>query len=358
MFQMCYRSLGLILIVLEGSLELKLDSSKFGLILRSFLGALFSILALAFLLAFLFNYFGHFGLQTSFLNAIPLSVISSAIAIPSVRNLASREKEFVIYESSLSDILGVVLFNFLAFNEIINGRSIGIFTLQLLIIFVISFVAIIGLSYLLNKIEHHIKFIPIILIVILIYEISKIYHLPGLIFILLFGLFLSNLDGLKKLKLVERFQLDDLMNEVKKFKELTIEGAFLIRALFFLLFGFLIETAEVLNTETLIWSVTTVVAIIGIRALQLWWSGLPIRPLLFIAPRGLISILLFLSIGATQAIPLVNNSLIIQVILLTTLFMMLGLLLDKSGKVASEVQVTLEASEIDNTETKMPRNAV
>lgn len=357
-------SVGLILIVLEGSLELKLDRSKGGLILRSFLGALLSILALALLLTFLFNYFGDFGFQASFLNALPLCVISSAIAIPSVRNLASREKEFVIYETSLSDILGVVLFNFLAFNEIINGLSIGIFILQLLVILVISFVAIIGLSFLLNKIEHHIKFIPIILAVILIYEISKIYHLPGLIFILLFGLFLGNLDGLKKLKIVEFFDLDDLISEVKKFKELTIEGAFLIRALFFLLFGFLIETAEVLNTESFIWSATTVVAIFGIRALQLWWSGLPLNPLLFIAPRGLISILLFLSIGATEAIPLVNTSLIIQVVLLTTIFMMFGLLLDKSGKVASEVLVTLDASEASEAteankiETKMTGNAV
>jgi hypothetical protein len=40
------------------------------------------------------------------------------------------------------------------------------------------------LSFLLNKIQHHIKFVPIVLLIILIYEISKIFHLPALIFIL------------------------------------------------------------------------------------------------------------------------------------------------------------------------------
>jgi hypothetical protein len=38
--------------------------------------------------------------------------------------------------------------------------------------------------FLLNKIQHHIKFVPIVLLIILIYEISKIFHLPALIFIL------------------------------------------------------------------------------------------------------------------------------------------------------------------------------
>ena len=251
-------TIGLILIVLEGSLELELNKSKFGLIKKSFVGALIPMLALAFLLAFLFHYLGHFGLKDSLINAIPFCVISSAIAIPSVRNLSSHNKQFVIYESSLSDILGVLIFNFLALNETINTVSFGHFALQLLIITVVSFIATIGLSYLLNKIEHHVKFVPIILLVVLIYTISKIYHLPGLIFILLFGLFIGNLDELKQFKLIERFKPEELNKEVNKFRELTIEVAFLVRALFFLLFGYLIETAEVLNTDTLLWALAIV----------------------------------------------------------------------------------------------------
>ena len=104
-------TIGLILIVLEGSLELELNKSKFGLIRESFLGAFFPIIALAFLLGLAFNYFGSFGIKDSLTNAIPFCVISSAIAIPSVRYLSSYNKEFVIYESSLSDIIGVLIFN-------------------------------------------------------------------------------------------------------------------------------------------------------------------------------------------------------------------------------------------------------
>src|SRR5690606_41153731 len=38
------------------------------------------------------------------LNAIPFSVISSAIAIPSVASLTAAKKEFIVYESSFSEI--------------------------------------------------------------------------------------------------------------------------------------------------------------------------------------------------------------------------------------------------------------
>jgi hypothetical protein len=322
-------TIGLILIVLEGSLELELNKSKFGLIKKSLFGALIPMMALAFLLAFAFRYFGHFGFKDSLINAIPFCVISSAIAIPSIRNLSPLNKEFVIYESSLSDIFGVLIFNFLVLNETIDTVSFGLFSLQLLIITVVSFIATIGLSYLLNKIDHHVKFIPIILLVVLIYAVSKVYHLPGLIFILIFGLSIGNLDELKGFKWIEKFKPDELNKEVKKFKELIIEGAFLVRALFFLLFGYLIETIEVLNTDTLLWSISIVFFIFAFRTIQLKLSKLPLRPLLFVAPRGLITILLFLSIEPTHTISLVNKSLIIQVIILTALVMMFGLMANK-----------------------------
>ncbi len=325
-------TIGLILIVLEGSLELEFNASKTPLIKRSFAVALLPMLALAFGLAWVLQQVGGYSFKDSLTNAIPLCVISSAIAIPSVKSLGQHSKEFVIYESSLSDILGVLLFNFVALNEFITLYTVGGFVMQLLVITVISFVATIALSLLLSRIDHHIKFAPIILLVILIYAVSKIYHLPGLIFILLFGLFLGNLDELQHVKWIHKLNPVALNKEVHKFREITTEAAFLIRALFFLLFGYLIETDELLNTETLVWAAGIVAAIFLLRALQLRLSGLPWKPLLFIAPRGLITILLFLSITPASSIPLVNKSLIIQVIILSALVMMFGLMTTQAKK--------------------------
>jgi len=319
-------TIGLILIVLEGSLELELNLSKISLIRKSFFGALIPIFLISFSLAFLFKFVGGNTFLVCLANAIPLSIISSAIAIPSVRHFKNSDHEFVIYESSLSDILGVIFFNFITLNQSFGIGTFAKFGLNLFIIMLISFGASLGLTILLRKIEHHIKFIPIILLVILIYIVSKIYHLPSLVFILIFGLFVGNLHKFNRIKWIEKLRPEELKIEGKKFKDLTIEGAFLIRALFFLLFGYLLNTAEIINQDTLIWSVGIVFFVFVIRIIQLKISKLPLNPLLFIAPRGLITILLFLSLETGQSISLVNNSLVVQVIILSALVMMFGLM--------------------------------
>jgi len=105
--------------------------------------------------------------------------------------------------------------------------------------------------------------------------------------------------------------------------------AFLIRALFFLLFGFLIETEELLNTQTILWAAAITVSVFIIRGLFLRLFQLPLNPLLYIAPRGLITILLFLSVPEAQQIAIADKSLVIQVIILAALFMMFGLMKQK-----------------------------
>lgn len=323
---------GLILIVLEGSIELELNKSKLKVVGVSSLMAFVPILLISLLLATIFNLFNDMGFKINMLNMIPLCVISSAIAIPSARNLCEKNKEFIIYESSLSDIIGVLFFTFLLTQETITIYSFTNFGGQILLMFAISFIATLALVILLHKVKNHIKFAPIIIIVVLIYAISEVFHLPALIFIFIFGLFLGNISKLEKLNFTKKLNPADLYPEVHKFKELVSEGAFLIRSMFFLIFGFLIETKEILNGETFLFAILIVGIIFIIRFLLLKIVKMPVDPLLFIAPRGLITILLFLSIPATQAIPQINRSLIIQVIMMTAIIMMIGLMTSKSGK--------------------------
>lgn len=326
-------TVGLILIVLEGSLELEFNKSKLPFIRKSALLATISMFAFSFLLAYMFHYVDNISFKNGLANAIPLGIISSAIAIPSAQNLNANDKEFITYESSLSDIIGVIFFNFITLNDNIGTQSIGIFVLQLILILVVTIVATMALAFLLSKIKNHIKFTPIILMIILIYAISKTYHLPALIFILLFGIFLGNLDEFKNLTFVKKLQPNILNKEVRKFKELTTEITFLVRALFFLLFGYLIETSELLNVKTFSWSLSICAAIFLIRLILLKAFKLHLKPLFYIAPRGLITILLFISIPVSQATSLANKSLIIQVIILTALIMMLGLMTTSKEKI-------------------------
>lgn len=330
-----FGTVGLILIVLEGSLELELTKDRIPLIKRASWMAFWPMILLALALAWIMTRFGYTDMRLNLLNITPLCVISSAIAIPTAQSLQKKNKEFIVYESSLSDILGVLLFNFLLVNTNFGIGSLGVFCFQLILIMLVSFVSTVFLTFLLNRINHHIKFVPIIMLIVLIYALSKIYHLPGLIFILLFGLFLGNVQRFAHMSFIQRFKPEILHREVHRFHEIIAEGTFLIRVLFFVLFGFLIETNELLNLATAQWSAIIVAAIFVLRWLFLTLFRQPLMPLWFIAPRGLITILLFLSIPAGDTVSLVNKSLLTQVIVLTALIMMIGMIFNKPNNKAT-----------------------
>jgi cell volume regulation protein A len=325
-------TIGLILIVLEGSLDLEIRREKIPALWKSLIIAIVPMLFVAFILAIPFQYFGHCTYNIALLNAIPFCVISSAIAIPSVSNLKGFNKEFVIYESSLSDIFGILFFNFIVMNDTFSLMSLGVFSFQIVLMIIISLVAVFGLSYLLSHNKHHINYAPIIFLVILIYAISKELHLPGLVFIIVFGLFLGNIRKLWNYKLIKKLEPETLANEVLKFKEINVEATFVVRALFFLLFGFLMDANQLLNLNTLPWALIIVSFILFVRWGILKLLKLSLTPLLYIAPRGLITILLFLAIAPEQTIGIANKSLIIQTIIISALVMMVGLISDKREK--------------------------
>ena len=81
-----------------------------------------------------------------------------------------------------------------------------------------------------------------------------------------------------------------------------------------------------MNLETLPFALGIVTLIIFIRFIQLKISKTEITPLLFIAPRGLITIMLFLSIPISKKINFINDSLLIQVIIIGAFLMMIGLM--------------------------------
>lgn len=322
-------TVGLILIVFEGALDLELNRSKKKLIISSISMSLIPMLVLSIGIGLVFDTIFGVDFRQGLLNAVPFAVISSAIAISSAKNLLSKDREFVIYESTFSDIFAVVLFNFIIRNEVIDGNSFVVFGWQLILILVITVIATLGLSLLMSKIRHRVKFVPIILLIILIYAIAKEYHLPALIFIFILGLFIGNLDKFKRFRFVDKLQPEIMVKEVVKLNDITTEITFSIRSLFFILFGYLINTHELLNAKTFTIATGILVGIIVLRIIGLKIARQNLNPLLYVAPRGLITILLFITIPDTERISMVNNSLVIQVIVLTALFMMVGLMISK-----------------------------
>jgi hypothetical protein len=325
-------SFGLILVVMEGSLELEIKRGKLLFISKSFVAALAPIVILSFLIALLFQYRAGGDLRICLINAIPFTIISSAIAIPSVKHLDLKNREFTTYESSFSDIIGVMFFNLIATNTVYGASLAVTFSMYFVIAIILSFIATVGLLFLLGKIDHHVKFIPIILLTVLIYSLFTRFHFPELIFILIFGLFLQNIDriqNLKYLRWIRKLNPETLHPEIERLKDLVSEGSFLIRSLFFLLFGYLLENKNLFNPNTLLLALAISVAIFAVRALLLLILKVPLKPMVLIAPRGLITILLFISILPEQHLDFVTKSLMIQVIIITSLAMMFGLMITK-----------------------------
>lgn len=330
-----FGTIGLILIVLEGSLELDLNRKKLPLVWKSSLMALLPILLLAGGMTWVLYQYFAVPVMTGIANALPLSVISSAIAIPTAQQLPAHHREFVTYESSLSDIFGVILFNFITLNDSLNAGAFLGFGINLILMLIITVVATLLLTLILSRIQHRIKYLPILLMVILVYSVAKIYHLPALIFVLILGIVLGNAKRLIRFDFVAAFRLDRLQTEVHRFHELTTEFAFLIRATFFILFGYLLDRADLMQTDTLSWSLSIIAAIFVIRAVFLVVLRLPLMPLLFVAPRGLITILLFVSIPATLQYEGINRTLITQVIVLTAVILMAGTMASRGTKASA-----------------------
>ena len=328
-------TIGLILIVLEAALELEIKKEKTEIIVKGFLAA-FVILVINIILVSLFfeNVIG-LSYPNSVIYAIPLSIISSAVAIPSATGLITKNKEFVVYESTFSDILGIMIFYYCIrqaekAEPLIGVEPIVTLLGQIILIIIISIVITYLLFLLIQRIEHHVKFFLILALLILAYEIGKDFlKLPSLVLIFIFGIFLSNFTNLIPKSLKKYIKTDDVKkSDLHEFHLLTAESTFLVRTFFFLFFGFSIPLDSFVEFEPYIIGGTVLLIMYGVRYfyLALVLNDEQSKPLLYFSPRGLITILLFLSISDydIQKSNIVDEKVLLVIIIASMLIMIQG----------------------------------
>ncbi len=326
-------TVGLILIVFEGALDLKYDKDKNKLIKKSLFSAIIILLLTTAAITFILHELTFYSYYLCFVNAIPFSIISSAIAIPSVSGINKSDREFVIYESSFSDIAGIILFNFALSNDSYNFSAFANLGIELVLIILFSGLSCLLLLYLLGKINHHIKFFLIISILILVYAIGQSYHLSALIIVLALGLFLNNSDEIRVRLFRKHFIYPNLSKDLVQLHQLSAESAFLIRTFFFVIFGFTIVVEQFQDFTLIQYGLLIIGAMYLIRFLYLKFGAkVSMSPLLFITPRGLISILLFYNLPKEMRINGVETGLLFLIILATSIIMSLGLMGAKKAK--------------------------
>ncbi len=326
-----FGTIGLIMIVLEGSLDLEVTRKKIPLVGKSILSSVLVLAATGGLIYVILH--NHLGMpfRNSLIYCIPLGIISSAIAIPSVTHLTEEKKEFIIYESTFSDIIGIMVFNFAILDNAFSSDSFKDFFLNLLYIIIISFISSALLVLMLNRITSHIKSFLIFAILILVYSVGKMFNLPSLLLILTFGMMLNNNRYFVKGKLANILHIEKMSLVTAELKLLTAESAFLVRTFFFILFGYTMNLQLLLVPEVIITGSAIIASILLARYIFLRFiSKVHVIPELFVAPRGLVTVVLFYSIPAGFISPAFNLGILYYVIIVSSLIMMLGLMFTKT----------------------------
>lgn len=340
--------IGLIMIVLEAAMDLKISKDKYALIGKSFVAALVILLltasAISGIIVMLY--------KTSFLSGLlygaPLAIISSAIIIPSVENMAQNKKEFIIYESAFSDIFGIMTFYF-ALNLLQSDDSGTVVMLSFLLNLVLSFVVAIASSYIIvfffKDLKSTSRLFLLVAILFIIYSGSELLNLYPLIIVLGFGLSLANHEGFfRVLRNTYNPKTKDSIVKIKEeFQLITSETAFVLRTFFFVVFGMAINLSSLVSINVFMISVVVLLAIYLSRFVilkVLLKDG--IMPELALAPRGLLTILLYYTIPVTLAVPEFDQGVFLYVILITSLIMTFGLIID--NRKASKVNTTDSAN--------------
>lgn len=329
---------GLIMIVLEAALELKLDRNKIAPISISFVIALIGLLASAWVTAYILMYFIE-GLTPlkAWIYATPLSILSSAIIIPSVTDLRKDKKEFHIYESTFSDILGIMVFYFLldqlphhGGTETGGGGDFIGFLLKTLLTIVLSVVFSYIIVFIFQKVKSHAKQFLLLAVLLLLYSLGKLMHLSSLIIILIFGLVIANMDIFFQGPLKNWLDKDKANDIYHGLHVVTLETAFVVRTFFFVIFGITIVFSSLASLKVAAISLLCLVSIYVIRFLILRASmGSDIVPQLYIAPRGLITILLFYAIPQEAQVAGFSEGILLFVIIGTSLVMTGAMIYDK-----------------------------
>jgi len=327
-------AVGLIMIVLEAGLDLKLGRDKIKIIRSSFFAALFIFfISLAGISAALY-YLLHKPLLNCIVYALPLSIMSSSIVIPSLHQLTQQKKEFLIYEASFSDIIGILMFNYFIGDKILTLVSVGSFFLNIVLAVILSLIFSLLLFIILTKAKTTVKFFLVFALLIILYEGGKMMGLPSLIIILVFGLLMNNWHLVKIPRITNMFPKEKVEETTTLLHSLTAESSFLIRTFFFILFGFSIDISLIASEQViLIGSIIVVILLISRYLYLRFFLKESVYPEVVFIPRGLITILLFYKIPEALKLQNFDNGILFFIILVTSLIMMLGMIFYKKNKI-------------------------
>ena len=342
---------GLIMIVLEEAVNIEVSRIKSIVLLKALFTSTVLLYVNIFLLRWIFQHFFGFDFPSALMYSIPLSVMSSAVAIPNLRDVIKLEEAFLDYETTFSVILGIATFYYTVgqFEQdksplTTDELSSPLILVSLIVLAVLALCFI--LIWLLRWIHHPSKYFLILAIVFGLYSIGSIQNYPVLLIIFSFGLLITNANKLIPTKIKSKFDFENFELGVNDFKLFTVGIGFLVRLFFSLVFGFSILYSDFHSLWPFLYGLGLFIVLFIPRYLffmvfqSLIYFGKKFRmikpgfefsmaPMANISPRILTSILLFIQIDALATLEIDSRSIadeksLLLLIFYSTIFILLA----------------------------------
>jgi potassium/hydrogen antiporter len=333
-----FGTLALILILFEGGLDLNIRET-----ISHFPGGLlFGVLVYGlttFLAGLVVSASLHISHRDGLLAGAAIGCTSSTIVLPVLQQWKTEKgvKIILLLESTLGDILGVLTVGFLIRAQQGGGTAVGDFLTgffsQVAISLVASFLIGFGWSRLLPYLSEQ-QFWQVLTfsMVLLLYAGTERLGGSGLLAVLGFGLALSNLTGGRQSLVPTFFQFTQGGAEAhEQILNFHAELSFLVRTFFFVLIGVVVELSGLRPIWPVLLSVTGIIFLARWMSIQVcrWtWRGLgesDREKILWMLPRGLITIVLAIEIVEVRGQPMAFlPPMSFAVILLTNLIMVFG----------------------------------
>ena len=328
-------TLAIVLVLFEGGLELDLRRTR-----RHFAGSLLlSFLAYGFSVAFV-GFLVHKGLGVPITTALAVGAVlgctSSAVVLPVLQQLGAREpvKVTLMLEASWGDVLAVLTVGLLLGvgsqgGAVARHLVLGLLT-QVGVAIVFAVAAGILWSRLLPVLSDA-RFWQVMTfsIVLVLYAGTEALGASGLIAVLAFGLTLANFPGMDpRFRAVEEHSMS--LQSQESLLSFHSELAFLVRSFFFVLIGAITDLGSFRGHALLIAGVLGTLFLARWLALQ--FSRLAFRDvearerelMLWIMPRGLITVVLALQVVAVRSEVTFLSALAFAVILVTNVMVIIG----------------------------------
>ncbi len=335
-------AIGLVLIVLEGALDIDLRKDHLRVLATTSATAVLSIGLCILLIYPIAAALLPLNFLQILLLATPFAVISSAVAISGIGILNKDDQEFVVYESSLSDIFGVLLFFALLGS---NGTPSGILINLVgggLVSILLSIVSAVALTLLLLRSDTHIRFTPLLAGLFALYSLGELLHFSPLIMVLMLGLLLNKPTLITRFKPLSHWVPADYSLTLSEFRTLVLELTFVVRGFFFVLLGYWTDPLDFLSIKAWLAAVIGLAIIYAVRIalLRLIVGRERMKVLLWFAPRGLITVLLFIYAREAFTLPQYLTGSVMLIVLISSSLMMMSkkFVHGESGKKKADTQ--------------------